>query len=97
MNHTRRIIRVNGTEQPLEQPQTISQLCKLIDAQGTDHVNLRDPGQHVMLVDDMAVHKRLPVNEKATAFYWSICIPGTKHMIRGDVVIAPDHDFGSLV
>jgi hypothetical protein len=39
------------------------------------------------------VHARLPVNERATLWYWAICLPGTTHQIVGDVVIARDQDF----
>jgi hypothetical protein len=37
---------------------------------------------------------RFPINEAATALYLANCRPGTTHRIAGDVVIAPDSDFG---
>ncbi|MGH7462669.1 MAG: hypothetical protein ACREMA_16800, partial [Longimicrobiales bacterium] len=61
-----------------------------------DTVNLRDEGRHVMLLDDLGHHKQLPVNQKASELYWSVCRPGTTHTIRGDVVIVRDDDFGGL-
>ena len=33
------------------------------------------------------------INYHATALYWGICRPGTKHQIVGDVAIATDEDF----
>lgn len=93
----RKVIRTDGTEQLLDAPVSISQIEKLIHAELLDTVNMRDAGRHVMLVDDNGISKGLPVNEKATQLYHSVCIPGTTHQIHGDVVIVPDDDFGSLV
>ncbi|MGH7462814.1 MAG: hypothetical protein ACREMA_17545 [Longimicrobiales bacterium] len=90
----RKVIRADGTETLLTSPQTIAQIEKLIGADTMDTVNMRDPGRHVMLVDDLGHSKKLPVNQKATELYWSVCRPGTTHTIRGDVVIVPDYDFG---
>lgn len=87
----RRIIRTDGTETPLAKTSNIRHLSTLLGADGLDTVNLRDGT--VMLVDDLGHSKDLPVNEKATALYLSICRPGTTHQIRGDVVITVDEDF----
>lgn len=91
----RMVIRVNGSIEPLPNPLSITAVEEAIGADMLDTVNLRDAAGHVMLVDDIGHFKKLPVNEVATSLYWSACKPGTSHMIRGDVVIAPDADFGS--
>jgi len=87
---TRILIRADGTEQPLDKAQTIEQIRQLIGATALDSVNLRDRFGHVMFVDDLGHDKQLPVNAKATELYHAICIPGTTHQIRGDVVVVPD-------
>lgn len=93
MKIIRKIIRVDGTEVPIDGPKTIAEIEKLIGADCLDHVNLADR-VHVMFVDDIGISKNLPVNEKATELYLQRCLPGTTHKMRGDVVIVPDSDFG---
>jgi hypothetical protein len=92
---SRKVIRVDGSEELLASPQTIQQIEKLISADYLDTVNMGDANRHVMLLDDLGYDKQLPVNQKASDLYWSVCKPGTTHTIRGDVVIVPDDDFGS--
>ncbi len=94
---TRKVIRADGTEELLDRPHTMREINALIKGSGTDTVSLRDAHTHVLIVDDLGHAKGSPINDKATQLYWSVCRPGTKHVIRGDVVIAPDHDFGSLL
>jgi hypothetical protein len=78
------------------------QIERLIGAALTDSVNLRD-GRIMIVDDsgyETEIHevrpgifeirctKALkPVNDKATALYWSVCKPGTTHKIVGDVAI----------
>jgi hypothetical protein len=88
----RKIIRTDGTETDLAARQSIDQIKKLISADTLDTVTLRDR-VHVMLVDDQGHQKRLPVNHKATDYYWHRCGKPNDHYIRGDVVIVPDEDF----
>lgn len=61
-----------------------------------DTVDLRDG--RVMLVDDMGVSKRLPVNEPASKYYRSICKPEAVAAglcnIYGTAVVVWDDDFG---
>lgn len=90
----RKVIRVDGTEEQLLSPVSISEASRLINADTLDTVLLRDR-LHVMLVDDTGMLAGLPVNEKATALYHQVCRPGTTAQIHGDVVIVPDSDFGS--
>lgn len=92
---TRKIIRVDGTEELLPSPITIAEAGRRIGAAALDTVVLRQMGHplHVMLVDDNGVDAGKPANKKATELYWANCYPGTTHQIRGDVVIAPDGDF----
>lgn len=82
------VIRTNGVEEEFDRP--FRDIEGLIDAQGLDTVNLRDG--RVMVVDDLG-HVRAPrpqVNAKATELYHSVCRPGTRHQIVGDVAIVVD-------
>lgn len=88
----RKIITTHNEEIPVDGPKTIHQICGLINADGLDTVRLA--GGMVMLVDDIGYDKGLAINEQATALYLARCRPGTTHVIRGDVYIAPDADFG---
>jgi hypothetical protein len=90
----RRVIRANGTIEILDGPKTTKEIAALIGAQdsGLDVVNLRTG--MVMIVDDLGYDKELKPNALATAMYHKICVPGTTHLILGDVVIVPDADFG---
>jgi hypothetical protein len=88
----RKLIRTDGTEEPLIGPLSMTAIRALIGADVCDHVTLSDR-VHVMILDDLGHKKGLPVNAKATALYHARCIPGTTHQIRGDVVIVPDSDF----
>lgn len=92
---TRRLIKVDGTEVPLDSKLSIPEICKLIGAQSLDTVQLQHLGHpiQVMLVDDVGAHRDLKVNEKATAMYVANCRPGTTWQIRGDVVVTYDEDF----
>ena len=94
---TRRLIRTDGTEVPLDTPQSISSIQRLIGAECLDVVQLRHLGSPawVMLVDDTGMIDGRPVNAKATEMYHANCRPGTPYQIHGDVVIALDGDFGS--
>lgn len=99
-DRTRRIIRVDGSVEPVADPKTITQIRQIIGAgdSGLDTVSLRHLGRPpvVMLVDDLGHDKGRPVNPTATALYHANCVPGATHPIVGDVFIAPDSDFGSL-
>jgi len=91
----RKLIRTDGTEQELVGPVSMQDVEKMIGADGLDTVQLRHLGQplHVMLVDDLALSARKPVNLKATELYQANCLPGTTFQIQGDVVIVPDEDY----
>ncbi len=54
MSITRKIIRTDGTETPLDRPYTTSELANMIGARLFDSVVMRHMGEpmHVMLVDD---------------------------------------------
>jgi hypothetical protein len=82
------IIRVDGSEDRVQAPRT--QIAELIGADTLDGFSLRD-GRYVY-VDDEGHFKDLPSNAKATELYWSICRPGTTHVICGDVAIVREHD-----
>ena len=82
------LIRTDGREERVDIP--FRDIEKAIGARGMDSVNLRDG--RVMLVDDMGhvIEPRPPINAKATKLYWSVCVPGTTHVIVGDVAIVID-------
>lgn len=92
----RRVITAAGVETAIDAPLTMTEIGKRIGAETLDTVQLRHlgPPTIVMVVDDRGHEKRRPVNAAATALYHANCRPGTTHTIRGDVVIAPDSDFG---
>lgn len=90
----RRLLRADGTTLDFEVPKSMDEIRALIgtDCDLTDSVMLFDR-KHVMILDDRGHHKELPVNEAATNLYLSRCAPGTRWVIRGNVVIVPDADF----
>jgi len=90
----RKLIRADGVEQYLARPHSVREISNLIRADALDTVLLADRA-HVMLVDDAGHHKGLPVNDTATRLYWERCGKPNPHVIRGDVVIVPDSDFGA--
>lgn len=92
---TRRIIRIDGTEEPLPQPVSMRQIMSMIGAVRADTVILKHLGRpmQVMVVDDTGMVDGKPVNAKATELYHRNCRPGTIHPICGDVAIVFDKDF----
>ncbi|MES2262166.1 MAG: hypothetical protein V4724_26900 [Pseudomonadota bacterium] len=86
-----KIIRVDGSEQPIEGRPSIAGISKLIGADVLGTVNLRDG--RVMLLDDNGVANGRTPNPAATVLYHGVCIPGTTHKIHGDVAIVLDADF----
>lgn len=89
------VIRTDGTIEKLPKPIGTHQVHQLIKASTLDTVVLLDR-IHVMLVDDAGVDRCRLMNEEATKLYLDRCMPGTTHMIRGDVVVVPDSDFAVL-
>lgn len=95
MSSIRRIIRVDGTEEPLDGKRSMRQLLAAISADCIDCVQLRHLGRptQVMLVDDTGMVGGKPVNPKATELYHANCRPGTTSPICGDVAVVFDEDF----
>lgn len=87
----RQLIKVNGDIVVIPEKLTIKAIEKLIGADCLDSFNLRDGT--CVFVDDSGYDKNLPVNQKATELYLSICRPGTTHQILGNAVLCPDEDF----
>ena len=91
-----RIIRVDGTEELVEEKPTFDRVYKAIGCDCVDTVILDKrtslPTQ-IMMVDDTGMIDGKPVNPKATSLYHSICKPGTIWAIHGDVAIVHDGDF----
>lgn len=94
MSAPRMIIRADGRREPMpaECVGSIRLLSALIGADLVDTVRLRHLGRPVivMFVDDLGHQRLRPVNDAATQLYRANCVPGTTHVIRGDVVICPD-------
>jgi hypothetical protein len=86
-----KVIRVSGVEEPITGRATIAGIERAIGADTLDTVNLRDG--RVMLVDDLGISKKLPVNEAATKLYHGVCRQGTTAQIHGDVAVVYDEDF----
>ncbi|KVO05599.1 hypothetical protein WJ69_23145 [Burkholderia ubonensis] len=87
----RKLIRTDGTEQNFDRPIPIREAARRIGADTLHTITLADR-KHVMLIDDIGIEKDLPINPEATRLYHEVCVPGTTHQIRGDVVIVPDAD-----
>jgi hypothetical protein len=88
-----RIIRVDGTEQLIEEKPYMPRLYKAIGAECVDTVTLDRERTQIMIVDDTGMCDGKPVNSKATELYHAICKPGTLFSIHGDVAIVNDVDF----
>lgn len=91
----RRVIRVDGTEEPLPHAVTMRRALDLIGADTIDTVSLKHLGHplQVMLVDDVGMVDGKPINAKATELYHANCRPGNPYSIHGDVVVVYDEDF----
>jgi len=98
MTVTRKLIRVDGTEEELHGPHAIADVQLMIGASTLDTVTLRSWGHplHVMLVDDTGMIDGKPVNARATELYHAQCRPGNPYSIHGDVVIVPDGDYAGM-
>jgi hypothetical protein len=90
---TFKIIRIDGTEELVNEKPTIARIQKEIGAGTVDTVMLNQENQQIMVVDDTGMINEKPVNPKATALYLSTCRPGTDWGICGDVVLVNDQDF----
>lgn len=88
----RQLIKTSGEVVELENPLPMEGIRAMLGAVALDTVLLADR-KHVMLVDDLSYAKELPINVIATELYWAKCIPGTTHMIRGNVVVTLDSEF----
>jgi hypothetical protein len=65
-------------------------LIMCVDDKGYEAHKVETPG-HTTMVADRA---RLPVNQKASEWYWAVCKPEYReHPVVGDVVLARDQDF----
>ena len=93
----RQLIRTDGTIIPLHEPQSIQQIEVLIGAKTLDVFYFRDDKGRLwsVMVDDIGHDKQLPVNDIATKKYWSVCLVGTVHQIRGDVFMQLDSEFNN--
>jgi hypothetical protein len=92
MKLSRCIIRATGEIVPLPHPISIDEVRRKINARFLDRVRLH-PHHYTMYVDDNGHQLQLEPNVLATILYWERCVPGTTHLIVGDVVILPDSDF----
>ena len=88
-----KIIRVDGTEELVEEKPTLGAVYQAIGCECVDTVTLDHERMIVMMVDDVGMVDGKPVNPKATELYHQRCKPGTLHQIHGDVAIVNDEDF----
>jgi Domain of unknown function (DUF3846) len=90
----RQLLRADGTTLDIQRQLRIGEIEALIGADTTDRVLLIDR-VHVMILDDRAAIKGLPVNRAATTHYYAKCGGEVAWCICGDVVIVPDSDFAT--
>ncbi|MFG7180696.1 hypothetical protein ACGYQ5_14305 [Burkholderia pseudomallei] len=75
-----------------DRPHSIGEIKSLIGADVIDSRVLHDPGEHVLIFDDVFLDKRLPLNIGATVIYHAAGY-SKEQQICGDVVLVPDADF----
>ncbi len=89
-------IRVDGSEETVQQRPTIAALHRAIGCDCMDSVCLSKTSdgqaETVMMVDDTGMIDGKPVNPKATELYHAVRI-GTPYSIHGIAVIVNDEDF----
>ena len=90
---TYKIIRVDGKEELVSGKPSTKKIMEVIDAEGLDTVILDFKKCQVMMVDDTGLIDGKPENPTATLLYRSVCKPGSKGTIHGDVVLVNDKDF----
>ena len=92
----RHLIHADGFLQLISKGLSLTEIKQLLGADTLDLVKLHENGSplRVMFVDDDGHAKGLPVNHLATAMYHANCRPGSDHVIRGDVVIVFENEFG---
>ena len=91
------IIRVDGTEEPMEGRPSIYEVYQALGCECIDTVSLvkDSSGQAlvVMIVDDTGMIDRKPVNPKATAMMRFTARGILPCAIHGDVALVNDEDF----
>lgn len=88
-----RIIRVDGSEEVVNQKPTIGKIHAAIGCDCLDMVLLDREREIVMAVDDTGMVDGKPVNPKATALAREAKGQSYPWSIHGDVVIVSDKDF----
>jgi hypothetical protein len=72
---------------------TVPDLVMIVDDRGYEIEEVDHGDGPIELVP---VRAKLPVNPRATWWFWEVCKPGATHEIIGDVVIARDGDFAPV-
>lgn len=88
----RMFIDTNGETTKFDKPVSMDEIRRLLRTQQTHSFMLRDR-VHVLIMDDFAATKELPVSIPGTALYWEKCGGPVDWHIRGPVFVAPDSDF----
>lgn len=93
---TRTILHADGRREDFDRPLSLDEVFAALDDAIPNTVRL--PDGRLMLCDDNAIAKRLPVNHEAPRLYHSACRPGTTHQIHGPavVVLASDYEDGEF-
>jgi hypothetical protein len=86
----RKIIRTDGTETAIDGILSITEIAGLLGADSLYSLDL-DDDLHILLFDDEAYKKQLPVNKTANELFLKKH-PTKDYVIRGDVVIIPGRD-----
>ncbi len=90
----RKLIHPDGSEVEYPNPLSITEIDKLLGDDGLDSFCLHDAEEHVVMVNDLSLLKRLPVNKVATEMYGKVCSGNNLTPIAGPVFVCPDSDFG---
>jgi len=88
----RQVLYADGRIVDLPGPVSVEQVAELIGAETLDCIMLGD-GVTVMMLDDNGLARGLPENYAATILYRARIRCGNGSIV-GDVVIAPDREYG---
>jgi hypothetical protein len=87
----RRVIRSSGVIEVLDGPKKEWELRKAIDTNLASKIKF--PNGMMMIMDDMAAIRKLPVNALATMIYQNQLKPLNTCHVFGDVVLIPQSDY----
>ena len=88
----RMLVKAHGADVThFDRPLPMREIETLLGTDALTVILLKDR-EHVLIMDDWAATKELPVSVIGTQFYWEKCGGQVDWYIRGDVFICPDSD-----